>query len=279
MNKAAKRWANAAGLAMALGLLVIWSLLPIFWNVLTSVKSRIDIFSYPPKIFVVPDFSPYARALAFEGGQSIWPNMINSVVVATLATLLTLFLASLAAYAFSRFRFRGQRTLLYVVLATRLLPPMVTIIPLFLLMNRLGLIDTQFVLVIIYSALNIPFATWLSKAYFDTIPRELEEAGLIDGCSWLQALWHVTLPLAAPGLAAAAIFVFVLSWNEFTFAFMFTSVEARTLPLLIAQAHGDDQIYWQDMAAQATILISLPLLVALLMQRRLVSGLTAGALK
>lgn len=279
MNKAARRGINLAGLIVALGLLTIWSLLPVFWNVLTSVKSRIDIFSYPPKIFVVPDFSPYGRALAFEGGQSIWPNMINSIMVATLTTLVTLLLASLAAYSFSRFQFWGRRTLLYIMLATRLLPPMVTIIPLFLLMNSLGLIDTRLVLIIIYSALNIPFATWLTKAFFDTIPRELEEAGLIDGCSWLQALWHITLPLAAPGLAAAAIFVFVLSWNEFTFAFMFTSVKARTLPLLIAQARGDDQIYWQDMAAQATILIALPLLVALVMQRRLVRGLTAGALK
>lgn len=279
MNKAARQGLNLSGLALALGLLTAWSLLPVFWNVLTSVKTRIDIFAYPPKFFVVPDFSAYGRALAFQGGQSIWPNMINSIVVAVFTTIVTLILASLAAYAFSRFKFRGRSTLLYLMLATRLLPPMVTIIPLFLLMSRLNLIDTHLVLIIIYSALNIPFATWLTKAFFDTIPRELEEAGLIDGCSWLQALWRITLPLAAPGLAAAAIFIFVLSWNEFTFAFMFTSVKARTLPLLIAQARGDDQIYWQDMAAQATLLIALPLLVALVMQRRLVRGLTAGALK
>lgn len=279
MHKTVKRWLDAASLSIALGLLMIWSLLPIAWNALTSVKTRKDIFAYPPKILVVPDFSPYLRVLAFRGGQSIWPNMVNSVIVAVVSTVITVLLASLAAYAFSRFQFQGRTTLLYLMLATRLLPPMVTIIPLFLLMNSLRLIDTQAVLVIIYTALNIPFATWLTKAFFDTIPRELEQAALIDGASALRALWYVTAPLAAPGLATAAIFVFVLAWNEFTFAYMFTSSNARTLPLLIAQAQGEDQIYWQDMAAQAMVLMILPLTVALAMQKRLVSGLTAGALK
>lgn len=272
-------WLTAIATSIALGIMMVWSLLPIAWNVLTSFKTRYEIFSYPPKILVNPDLTPYARALAFQGGQSVWPNMRNSIIVAVLCTLITVFTASLAAYAFSRYQFAGRKGLLYLMLATRLLPPMTAVIPLFLLMNSLRLIDTHAVLVIIYTTLNIPFATWLAKAFFDTIPHELEQAGLIDGCSALQALWHITVPLAAPGLAAAAIFVFVLSWNEFTFAYMFTSSNARTLPLLIAQAQGEDQIYWQEMAAQATILMVLPLLVALVMQKRLVSGLTAGALK
>ena len=274
-----RRSSATLGLALLLALLMFWSLLPIFWNVMTSLKSRLDIFSSPPVFLFKPDFGAYIRALASTGGLSIWPNMMNSVIIAGASTVGTVALAALAAYAFSRYRFGGRKTLLYAMLATRLLPPMTTVIPLFLLMSRLKLIDTHFVLIIIYTALNIPFATWLTKSFFDTIPRELEDAALIDGCSGLRALWHVTMPLAAPGLAAAAIFVFVLAWNEFTFAYMFTSSQARTLPLLIAQAQGDDQIFWQDMAAQASLLMVLPLLVALFMQRQLVRGLTAGALK
>jgi multiple sugar transport system permease protein len=279
MNALLRRRSAAAGFGMLVLLLMFWSLLPIGWNLLTSVKTRMDIFAVPPKLLVRPDFSAYGRALAFSGGQSVWPNMINSSIIAMVSTVLTVGLAALAAYAFSRYTFRGRLALLYAMLGTRLLPPLTTVIPLFLLMSRLHLIDTHAVLIIIYTALNIPFATWLIKSFFDTIPRELEEAGQIDGCSGLRALWHITMPLAAPGLAASAIFVFVLAWNEFTFAYMFTSSKARTLPLLIAQAQGDDQIFWQDMAAQATILMILPLLVVLLMQRQLVRGLTAGALK
>jgi multiple sugar transport system permease protein len=258
---------------------MVWSLLPIAWNVVTSLKTRLEIFASPPVFFFTPDFSAYARALATTGGLSIWPNMRNSVIISGVSTVATVLLAALAAYSFSRYRFAGRRGLLYTMLATRLLPPMTTVIPLFLLMSRLKLIDTHLVLIIIYTALNIPFATWLTKSFFDTIPRELEEAAMIDGCSGLRAMWNVTMPLAAPGLAAAAIFVFVAAWNEFTFAYMFTTSQARTLPMLIAQAQGDDQIFWQDMSAQATLLMVLPLLVALLMQRNLVRGLTAGALK
>jgi multiple sugar transport system permease protein len=259
-------------------ILCIWSLLPIVWNMLTSIKSRTDIFAMPPKLIFEPNFDAYRTAFG-RGGASILPNLTNSLIIALGTMFATLIIASLAAYAFSHFRFRGRSSLMMTVLATRLLPPISAVVPLFMLMNSLRLIDTHLVLILIYSALSVPFATWLIKAFIDAIPRELEESAMVEGCTALGALWRITIPLAAPGLATTAVFVFVLAWNEFLFAFLFTSVDARTMPVLIAQARGDDQFLWQQMASQATVLMFPALLLGLYLQRYLVKGMTAGAVK
>jgi multiple sugar transport system permease protein len=146
-------------------------------------------------------------------------------------------------------------------------------------MRDLRLLDTPWSLIIIYSALMIPFATWMMKSFFDSIPIDLEEAAMIDGTTKVGALRHVTIPLAAPGLAATAIFVYVLSWNEFMFAFMFTSVKSQTIPVVLSLTLGEMQIYWQRMAAEATIIILPVLIFSYFLQRHMVKGLTAGALK
>ena len=259
-------------------LFAAWSLIPIVWLVMTSLKSRLDIFAFPPKLLFTPDFTSFQKFLSF-GSSSILPNLWNSVVIALAATLITTVVGSLAAYAFSRLIFAGRLPLLMSVLATRLLPPITAVIPLFLLMRDARLLDTHLGLVIVYAAINVPFAIWILKSFFDTIPRELEESGRVDGCTTLAALRHITLPLALPGLAATATFIFILAWNEFTFAFIFTSIDAKTMPVVIAETLGEMEIYWQDMSAMAT-LIALPgLLFAGFMQRYLVTGLTAGAIK
>jgi multiple sugar transport system permease protein len=263
---------------LMVGLLLFWSLLPIIWDLLSSIKSRTDIFANPPKFFFDPDFSSYTKFLG-GGSSAIWPQLTNSVVVSLLTTLTVLLLGSLAAYALSRFTFKGRNYVLFSMLAMRLLPPVTAAVPLFLLANSLKLVDTQLVLVLIYAGINLPFAVWMLKTFFDGVPAELEQAAQIDGATPLQALRHITLPLAAPGLGSTAIFVMVLAWNEFMFAFLFTSVNARTLPLLIAEGRGDDQIYWQDIATLSSILIIPVLLFSLLMQRHLVRGLSTGALK
>lgn len=259
-------------------LLLAWSLLPIFWDLLSSVKSRTDIFANPPVLFFDPDFSSYSKFLG-SGSAAIWPQLINSLVVSLFTTLTVLLFGSLAAYSLSRYRFKGKRFVLFSMLAMRLLPPVTAAVPLFLLANTLHLVDTQLVLIMIYAGINLPFAVWMLKSFFDGVPAELEQAAQIDGATPLQALRHITLPLAAPGLGSTAIFVMVLAWNEFMFAFLFTSVNARTLPLLIAEGRGDDQIYWQDIATLSSILIIPVLLFSLLMQRHLVRGLSTGALK
>lgn len=259
-------------------LLITWSLLPIMWGVMTSLKSRVDIFAMPPKFFFTPTFEHYIAILR-PGSGSVYPYLLNTVVIAIGTTLGTIFLAALAAYALSRYSFRGRRVLLYSVLATRLLPPISTVVPLFMLMNSLRLIDTHLSLILIYSALGVPFSVWLMKSFFDTVPRDIEESAMVEGCNRLQTLWHVSLPLAAPGLVATGVFVLIIAWNEFMFAFMFTSVEARTLPILISEARGEDQFLWQDMASKATILMLPPLFLGWYLQRYLTRGLTAGALK
>lgn len=263
---------------LAIVFFMAWSLVPIFWLAVTSLKRRADIFAFPPKLLFEVNFDSYRKYLSF-GPDSILPFLQNSVVISLLATLLTTIAGSLAAYAFSRMRFKGRTSLLMSVLATRLLPPITAVIPLFLLMRDLRLLDTYAGLVLVYAAINVPFAIWILKSFFDTIPRELEEAALVDGASTLHALRHITLPLALPGFAATATFVFILAWNEFTFAFIFTSMRAKTMPVVIAQTLGEMQIYWQDMSALA-MLIALPgLLFAGFMQRYLVTGLTAGSIK
>lgn len=255
-----------------------WSLLPIVWLALTSLKQRADIFAFPPKLFFDINFDSYQKFLSF-GSASILPFLKNSIIIALFATLLTTLVGSLAAYAFSRLKFKGRTSLLMAVLATRLLPPITAVIPLFLLMRDLRLLDTHLGLVIVYAAINVPFAIWILKSFFDTIPRELEESARVDGCTTMDALRHITLPLALPGLAATATFIFILAWNEFTFAFIFSSINAKTMPVVIAETLGEMQIYWQDMSALA-MLIALPgLLFAGFMQRYLVTGLTAGAIK
>ena len=255
-----------------------WSLLPILWLGLTSLKQRSDIFAFPPKLFFDINLDSYQKFLSF-GPESVLPFLRNSIVIALFATLLTTLVGSLAAYAFSRLKFKGRTSLLMTVLATRLLPPITAVIPLFLLMRDLRLLDTHLGLIIVYAAINVPFAIWILKSFFDTIPKELEESARVDGCTSMEALRHITLPLALPGLAATATFIFILAWNEFTFAFIFSSLNAKTMPVLIAETLGEMQIYWQDMSALA-MLIALPgLLFAGFMQRYLVTGLTAGAIK
>lgn len=274
----ASKWLK---MALKWGLLLLftaWSVVPIVWLILTSLKNRLDIFAFPPKFFFNPDFSSYLNFLSFSG-DSVFPFLKNSLIIATGSTLIAILFGSLAAYAFSRMHFLGRMPLLMGVLATRLLPPITAVIPLFLLMRNLQLLDTHVGLIIVYSAINVPFAIWILKAFFDTIPKELEDSALIDGCSRLGALGRVTVPLALPGIAATATFVFILAWNEFTFAFIFTSLDAKTMPVLIAESLGEMQIYWQDMSSLATIVALPGLLFAFFMQRYLVTGLTAGAIK
>ena len=263
------------GLAL---LLMLAFLFPVFWVVLTSIKNRNDIFTWPPVFVFPPTFDSYGKFLS-GGPYSILPQLVNSLAISLGAVAVTILCAGLAAYAFSRFKFRFRFSLLMVVLGTRLLPPVTALVPVFLSFNRLGLVDTKFGLIFIYTALNIPFSIWMMKSYIDSVPVELEESAQIDGCTRLRSLVHVLLPLAAPGIVAVAIFVFRVSWNEFMFAFIFSSTNARTMPIRIAETVGELQIFWTDMAALTVILMIPALIFCFFMQKNLVKGLTAGALK
>ena len=260
-------------LILALALTVI----PILWMIATSLKSQAQMIASPPLVFFRPTFESYL-ALASRS-RWLWRNFLNSVSITALTAVITLFFGSLAAFSFSRYRVPGHRTLGFAVLWTRTLPPIVAIIPLFLWMGRMGLVDTHIGLSLIYSALNLPFAVWMLKNFFDGVPVELEEAAMIDGCSRADAYRRVTIPLAAPGMAATAVFVGVLSWNEFLFALIFTNVRAKTLPIVVMETIIEDKLYWMDMATIGTIIMLPMFLFSAIIYRHLVQGLTVGGVK
>lgn len=264
----------ARGLGVAA--LLVQAVGPILWLMLTSIKPRVDIFASTPRLWFHPTWEAWVK-LAVHGAWR--DNLINSLLVAGGTTLVTTAVGSAAAYAFARYRFRWRRRLLFAIFASRLLPPITAVVPLFLLADRLGLIDTRLALVVIYTGLELPLAIWMLKTHFDHVPVELDEAAYLDGCTRWQTFRHVTFPLAAPGMAAAATFLFVTAWNEFTFAFIFTSTQARTLPVNIAQTIGEFEIYWNDLTAQATLIVLPVLVFALVAQRYLIQGLTVGSLK
>ncbi|MGH2373617.1 MAG: carbohydrate ABC transporter permease [bacterium] len=260
----------------ALAVLLILAVAPILWLMLTSIKPRVDIFASTPRILFRPTWEAWEKLL-YHGAWG--DNLVNSLLIAGGTTLVTTVVGSAAAYAFARYYFRWRRRLLFATFASRLLPPITTVVALFLLLDRVGLIDTRLALVVIYTGLELPLAIWMLKTHFDHVPIELDEAAYLDGCNRWQAFRHVTFPLAAPGMAAAATFLFVTAWNEFTFAFIFTSTRARTLPVVIAQTIGEFEIYWNDLTAQGTLIVLPVLLFALVAQRYLIQGLTVGSLK
>ena len=265
-------------MSAALVLLALWSVFPIFWNATTAIKSRADIFSMVPTFIFSPDWSALETAFS-PGSSSVYKYLYNSLIISLGATLSTVVLGTMAAYVLSRYKFRFRGLIWFVILSTRLLPPISTAVPLFLMASSLQLVDTHFFLICLNIALNIPFSIWLLKSFFDSIPMEIQEASIVDGCNAFQSVRYIVLPLVAPGIATAATFVFIQVWNEYTFASIFSATKVRTLPVLIAESRGEDIFMWQDMAARSMIQMVPALLLGLYLQKHLVGGLTAGAVK
>lgn len=253
-------------------------LLPILWTFSTSLKPLTEVNTYPPR-WTTPtmSFQPYVDMFFYLPFATY---AINSLVVATSATLLTLVVGSLAAFAFARFRFPGKNLFLLVFLLSQMLPGASVIVPLFQVLKEAGLYDTQLGLILVHTAVLLPFVIWLLYGFLSSIPREVEDAALIDGCSRLEALRRVLLPLALPGLGATALFAFLGSWNEFFFALILTSSDStRTIPVGIGLFVGEFTDVWNQMSAAAILFSIPPLLVFLLMRKTFVKGLVAGAIK
>lgn len=265
------------GTALPVGLLLLFALAPYAWMVVTSLKPTAEIAARPPSLWpAAPTLEHYGRLFA---RTTFLDNLRHSLIVATGAVLLGLSTAVPAAYAFSRFRFAGRRLLLVQLLLVNMLPIVLLIIPLFVLMRRLGLLDTHLGVILGHATFAIPFSTWLLTSYLASIPRELDEAAAIDGASRLQTLRLVVLPLLAPGIATTAIYVFLTSWNEYLFAMMLSGERVRTVTVALQLFIGEFTVDWGLLTAGGTI-VALPVtLLFLLVQRRLVSGLTAGAVK
>ena len=256
------------------------ALLPVYWMTTISLKSEVDQFSVPPRWLVFEPTLAHYRDAFVE--RSFGQYLVTSAVVAVLSTACALILGTLAAYALARFRLprRLNTRVALWILSTRMFPPIVTAVPLFLLMSDLQLLDTVASLVIVYTAFNLPFVVWMMRGFFQEIPRELEEAARVDGDTRLGALRRVILPLVAPGLAATSVFCLIISWNEFLFALTLTQTDnAMTLPVGIAGRVTQYEIEWGVMSA-AGVVAMIPILVfALAVQRYLVRGLSLGAVK
>jgi multiple sugar transport system permease protein len=249
---------------------------PVFWMATSSLKSDNDISTYPPIWMFTPTLHSF-RQLFDELGA--WQAMLNSAFIVGIATCLAMMAGTLAAYALARFNIRGKNIIAFEVLSIRMLPPMVSVIPLFMIAKALGIFDTPWLLIAVYTLNGLPFVVWVMRVFIQEIPQSIEEAALIDGCSRFECFWRVTLPLLLPGLAATMVIIFMFAWNEYLLASILTSSDAKTLPVIAANAIKPKAISW-GLASAAGVLMSLPVVVlVLLMQKYLVRGLTLGAVK
>jgi len=257
-------------------LLTIITLFPIYWMVIISLRSKLEIFA-GPKLYQTSIFADnYYRPLF----KDIYGKfLINSLIIATGNTGLVMLLAIFATYAFSRFKIWGSGSLFFWTITNRMAPPAAFILPFFLIFTKIRLIDTHIGLILLYCIFNLPFAIWLLKGMIDVIPRELDEVAAIDGCSILGTIWHVILPVAKPGLAVTAMMIWIFSWNEYLFASIMTSMKARTITTGLAEFVTVIGTNWGEMAAVSVVCL-LPAVIFLgYIQRYIITGLTFGAVK
>lgn len=257
-------------------LLLIWAF-PLLWGLLTSLKTERDVLAYPPSIIFSPTGNNYRDVLS--GATTILPNLISSLIVASSTTILTILFAVPAAYALSRLDLPFKRSAGFYVLATQLLPPVGLVIPYFLILQHLNWTGTYQGLVLVYLTFALPFAIWLLVSYFSDIPREMEEAALLDRSGRLRAIWYVILPQARGGIAVTLIFVFLNSWNEFLFAVVLGGSQVRTITVAMFDFISLEQTQWAKLAAAAMMSMAPVIVLGLLAQKHIVKGLTAGAVK
>lgn len=255
---------------------VLLSVAPIVYLVITSFKDPKLTFSVPPVWVFTPTLKNYQEVLQ---GTRFIDYLGNSLMVALSATLIAVVLGALAAYGFSRFRFRGAFWLRMSVLIPQILPPITIIVPLYVLFNRLDWIDTRQALIVSYLTFTIPLAVWMLIGFFDDVSVELEESAMIDGCTRLQAFFRINIPIVAPGLVATGILCFIYCWNEFLYAVILTGRDARTLPVIITSFMTNKAILWGRIAASGSMVLIPVLVFALFFQRYLVRGLARGAVK
>ncbi|UCF98398.1 MAG: carbohydrate ABC transporter permease [Spirochaetaceae bacterium] len=252
------------------------SFYPIYWVIQLSMKSHVEAFKFPPSWIFKPSFSNYQRLFA---GTAFPKRLLNSLIVATLSTLFALAVGTPAAYVFSRKKFKHKNLLLLLVLTSRMIPPVVFIVPYFMVYINIGLIDTRLGLILIYVTFSLGLVVWSMWTFFDEIPTELDEAAEVDGASILQTIWKVILPVAIAGLASTGILCFIMAWNDFIFALVLTRTNAVTAPVEItkAMAYEAEDI---GLMTSGSLAISFPaLLFAIIVRKYLRKGVLGGAVK
>jgi multiple sugar transport system permease protein len=277
-SRGSSGWSIRAGAARALiiGVFVVFVIVPLYWVIITSIKPSSDYLTVPPVWFPAhPTIIHYTAALfSYRGLQ----GLVNSLIIASAATVFSAAMGTMMAYSLARFNTGGQH-LAFWVLSQRFLPPVAIVLPIFLLFRNWGLYDTHIGLIIAYTFMTLPLSVWMMYAYFRQLPKSLEDAALVDGLSRWQAFWMVAVPLAAPGVAAAAVFVFIAVWTEFFFALILTSRYAFTLPTIFRAFLGFQGAQYGEACALATTSLAPSIVLGMFVQRHLVRGLTLGALR
>ena len=259
-------------------IIVITAVIPILWIASTSIKNTHEVFAYPPVLIPPkPAFQNYSQV--FSISEISWA-FGNSIIVAAITTVAVITLSSLASYGFSRFKFRAKSFFMLLLLGTQMIPAVTNIIPLYITMLRLRLLDTILSLCLVYSAMSIPFSIWIIKSYFDSISPDIDEAARIDGASRLYIVFRKRFPISIAGIASAAVFCFTACWNEFAIALVLSStLKSRTIPLSLFTFQGSYDIQWNLLCA-ASIAAMIPVvLLFIALQDRFISGLTQGAVK
>ncbi len=253
-------------------------LAPLIWTAITSFKTITETYEWPPtwlpRNFT---FDAYINVWKYKDFSTIFKN---SVIVSVSSTIICAILASFAAYGFSRFRFKGNKFMMFLFLFTQMVPAILLLLPYFIVMTKLKLVNTYTSLILAYISFSLPFCTWMLKSFIDSIPKDLDEAAMIDGANRTQALVLVVFPLALPGIAATVLFGFLVAWNHYLFAMgLTTSPNMYTLPVGIASLVGEYRVYWNELMAGAIIASMPALLLYVFLQKWFVQGLTAGAVK
>ena len=275
--KAKKRLKYIALGAALILTLIVW-LFPLYWIVATSLKTRLDAFAYPPVWVFSPTIESYHET--FVVSQSPMTRfLLNSILISLGTTVLSMVVGTAAAYSLARYQFRAKKHLIFWILSTRMAPAIAVVLPIFLLMKRVALINTFPGMILAYTTFNLPFVVWMMRGFFGEISKELEEAALIDGATPWKSFWLVGIPLAAPGLVATAVFCFIFSWNEFLFALVLTGIQTKTLPVAITAFWSTSDLKWGQFMATAVVMIAPVLAFAIAVQRYLVRGITLGAVK
>jgi ABC-type glycerol-3-phosphate transport system permease component len=272
-----RRLGRAAGLYGAGSVLLLLGAFPLFWMLSTSLKPSGEIFATPT---LVPRHATLGNFVQLLAETNFAVYFKNSVIVSLATVVVTLGASAAGAYALTRFSFRGRDTVIRLILATYMFAPIMIIIPFYILVRQLGLVNTRLALVLSYTTFCLPFCLWLLRAFFAGVPLELEEAAMVDGANRARAAWYVTLPLALPGLIAAGIFTFILAWNDFLFALvLITSDELKTLPVGVNDLFNATIVDW-GMIMAAGVVITVPTIgFFVAVQRYLIQGWGAGGLK
>ena len=273
-GKQKRRTVAAVQAALILAAMAIM-LVPIAWIFLAAFKRHVDV--YQLKLLFAPTLENFATV--FASPYNLGEKIRNSALVAAASTAVAIPFAAAAAYAFSRFRMRGERAVFVVILATQFVPAAAVVLPFFVMFRDLGILDTRTGLIVVHLSLVLPFAVWMIKGFIDGLPADAEESALVDGAGRLRVIRDIVIPAAAPGVVAAAVFCFIVSWNDFLFALILTTNDAVTLPVGLALFKAEEGDLWNLLAAAGIVIMAPMFVLALLVQRHFVQGMTMGAVR